>query len=127
MDPVPLDAAPDAAWAGFSGRARIVAFAAERVEVEVEASRPALLVLSEAWYPGWTARTESGARECVVANGWMRAVPVEAGVRTVVLEYRSRWLPLGGLVSLAAAGAIGLVVVRARRATPLSTSAGPGR
>lgn len=127
VDPVPLDAAPDAAWAGFSGRARIVAFAAERVEVEVEASRPALLVLAEAWYPGWTARTESGARECVVANGWMRAVPVEAGARTVVFEYRSRWLPLGALVSLAAAAAIGLVLVRARRATPLSTSAAPGR
>jgi len=127
VDPVPLEAAPDAAWAGFTGRARIVRFAPARVEVEVEASRPALLVLSEAWYPGWTARTEAGARECVVANGWMRAVPVEAGARTVVIEYRSRWLGPGALLSLASAAALALVLVRTRRATPLSTTGGPGR
>ncbi len=88
---------------GGKGNARITAFDRNRVTVEAEADHPGLLVLAEAWYPGWSAAIDGVRAEVIPANAWMRAVAVPAGRHTVVFSYRPRWLPLGLAVTLAAA------------------------
>jgi hypothetical protein len=104
-------------------RVEILSFDPERVEVEVEAATPALLVLSEAWYPGWTATVDGVDVPCVPANAWMRAVEVPAGRHRVVLRFRSRWLAPGALLALFTAAALGGLVYRERRA---AATAAPG-
>lgn len=89
-----------ASTSASQARAEIVAFAPERVEVDVDTDQPGLLVVGEAWYPGWRATVNGREAPCLQANGWMRAVAVPAGRSRVVLSYRSRYLPLGLALSL---------------------------
>jgi hypothetical protein len=97
----PIDGwTPPAAASSRDARAEIVGFAPERVTVDVDAPRPGLLVVAEAWYPGWRATVNGAPAPCVAANAWMRAVPVPAGRSRVVLSFRSRYLALGAAVSL---------------------------
>jgi hypothetical protein len=85
-----------------TGSAHITAFERNRVTVDVDADRPALLVLAEAWYPGWRATVDGKDAAVVPANAWMRAVAVPAGQHTVIFHYRPRWLPVGLALTLAA-------------------------
>jgi uncharacterized membrane protein YfhO len=95
--------------------ARIASFRPERIEVDVEASGPALLVLAEAWYPGWEATVSGQPAVVEPANAWMRAVRVPAGHSRVMLTYRSTYLLPGAGLSAAALLALALAALRARR------------
>jgi hypothetical protein len=103
--------------------AEITAFAPERVVVRSRSDRAALLVVKEAWYPGWSATVDGRPARCVPANGWMRAVPVGPGTHEVVLRYRSRWLGVGVLLSSAAALALVAALASATPANPAVGSA----
>jgi hypothetical protein len=87
----------------------IVSFEAERVALQTRTRHPSLLVLAEAWYPGWSATVDGIETPCVPANAWMRAVAVPAGTHRVELRFRSRLLLPGALLSLLAA--VGLIVL----------------
>ena len=54
---------------------------------DVSASAPALLMLSETWYPGWHATVNGEVQPVLRANGAQRAVPVPAGASTVELRF----------------------------------------
>jgi hypothetical protein len=82
--------------------ARITSFRAERIEIEADTNRRSVLVLAEAWYPGWSATVNGAPAVCRAVNGWMRGVVVPAGRSRVVLTYRSRWLGVGAALSAAA-------------------------
>ena len=84
LAPIEGWAAPTAA-SSRDARADIVGFAPERVTVDVDSAQPGLLVLAEAWYPGWRATVNGAPAACVAANAWMRAVPVPAGASRVVV------------------------------------------
>ncbi|HET8644011.1 MAG TPA: hypothetical protein VFO85_00905, partial [Vicinamibacteria bacterium] len=97
--------------------ARIVRFAAERIELEADTARPGWLILGEAWYPGWRAEVNGTEAACVPANVWMRAVPVPAGPSRITLRFRSRLLLPGAAVSLAAAALLAGCLRRRRLPT----------
>lgn len=71
--------------------------------LEVEAKQNALLVLAEAWYPGWEAEIDGRVYESVPANGWMRAFPVPGGRHQVRVYFRQNYLLPGIFISLASA------------------------
>ncbi len=82
------------------GRATIVEYRPETVRVEVETAQAAILVLVDAFEPGWTARLEGGdALEIFRANGLVRAVLVPAGRSQVLFRYETPWLRLGACLS----------------------------
>jgi hypothetical protein len=107
-----------------TGAADIVSFERESVALRARADRPGLLVLKEAWYPGWEATVDGRPAACIPVNGWMRAVPIPAGAHDVLLRYHSRRLPAGIALSLATALLIGLGPLLARRARPGSGRGG---
>ncbi len=100
------------------GRATILSFEPERIVIGAETSEPALLVLKEAWYPGWRAWVDGRSAPCVAANAWMRAVPLPAGTHDVRLEYRSRFLGAGAATSVVSAALL-LLGPRLLRPRPL--------
>jgi hypothetical protein len=110
-------ALPDHAEPG--GLATISRFEAERIAITVESASPALLVLSEPWYPGWTARVNGTSVPCIPANAWMRAVLVPAGKSQVEMTFHSTYLLLGSVISLAALALVILLLAR-RRAVPVA-------
>ena len=89
--------------------------------VEVDADRPALLVVSQAWAPGWTASVDGEPAEVVRADGVVQGVPVPAGAHRVELVHRAPGLRAGALVSGAT-----LVVLVALSARSRTTSGRPG-
>jgi len=69
--------------------------------IDVQATQDALVVLAEAWYPGWRAEIDGRAFACLPANLWMRAVPVPAGRHQVRVYFHQDYLLPGLLISLA--------------------------
>jgi hypothetical protein len=107
---------PTSALAGTP--ASIRRFEPNELLVDVEARTNALLVLAEAWYPGWRAEIDGRAGACLPANIWMRAVPVPAGRHLVRVYFRQNYLLPGLLISLASAGLWLVAVAKPRRPTP---------
>jgi hypothetical protein len=97
------------------GRATIVEFAPERLRVEVSTAAPGLLIVKEAWYPGWNATVNGQPAPCQPANVWMRAIPVPAGRSEVVLQYHSRFLLLGAILSVIALAVLARMLRRRRK------------
>jgi len=58
------------------------------------------LVLTDSFYPGWTARVDGEERPIELANYFFRAVALEPGDEQVVFSYRSRPYERGRLISL---------------------------
>jgi hypothetical protein len=109
--PVSLPARPGS---DQPGSARIVHFAPEQLAIEVEADRPALLVIAEAWYPGWRAQVNGAPVVCMPVNAWMRGIPVPAGRSQVLLTFHSRFLALGASLSLFTLAGLVVLLIRAR-------------
>jgi hypothetical protein len=99
--PVPEQIPAQAPDGAIGGRATIAQFEPERIVLDVDSPSPAVLVVAEAWFPGWGANINGRPAECFPANAWMRAVLVPAGRSQVVLAYRSTYFALGAAVSLA--------------------------
>lgn len=99
-----------------AGTAVVSRFGLNAVDVEVDSPGRAVLVLAEAWYPGWVAEVGGRPVPCAPVNGWMRGVPVPAGRSLVRLRYRQGGLAAGALAS--AAGALVLALVGWPRGRP---------
>lgn len=94
-----------AATAGATGTATIRSYAPERVVIDTESIDPALLVLSDAYYPGWQATVDGAPAPILPTNVLFRGVAVPAGRHTVVFAFAPTSWRNGLLV-----GAMGLLL-----------------
>lgn len=69
---------------------RLVHFDRDEVIVAVDAPAPGILVVNEAWAPGWEADVDGRATPVFRANYHLRAVAVPAGASVVRLRYAPR-------------------------------------
>ncbi|MBN1639590.1 MAG: hypothetical protein JXA09_00050 [Anaerolineae bacterium] len=104
---LPLDGPP-----GY-GAATVTEWSPNRIVVRVEVDAPALLVLSEVWYPGWEVTVDGQPRVPYMVDGIVRGVYLDPGAHTVLWRYRPRSLIWGAAVT--ACGIAGLAVVEAGR------------
>jgi hypothetical protein len=72
----------------------------ERVVLRASMACGGLLILSDAWYPGWQATVDGAAAPILRANHMLRAVPLAEGDHEVEFVYRPRSLLVGGMISL---------------------------
>jgi hypothetical protein len=89
-----------------ASEARIARFEPDRLVVRTRSEIPGILVLGEAWYPGWGATIGGNPAAAFPVNGWMRGVAVPPGANEVVLAYRPRLLAEGLLVTILSAAVI---------------------
>jgi hypothetical protein len=92
------------------GSAQIVAYAPEQIRLQVDVqtvdNEPALLVLSDAYYPGWQATIDGIDTPIYATNHLFRGVFVPSGEHDVTFVYRPQswqrglWTSLVGLVIL---------------------------
>jgi uncharacterized membrane protein YfhO len=85
----------------------VVSYTPERIEITLSAiHQSGLLVLSDTYYPGWTATVNREPAKIYRTNVMFRGVPVPKGESTVVFEYKPGWWPgiliFGGLTWLLA-------------------------
>ncbi|HWI05086.1 MAG TPA: YfhO family protein, partial [Acidimicrobiales bacterium] len=90
-----------------------------RWRVEVDGAAPALVVVAEAWFPGWEAKVDGRKAPLVEADGGFLGVPVDAGSHVVTLEYhRPAAAVLGRVVTLATLLTVAVLALRGRRRAP---------
>jgi hypothetical protein len=103
---------PAAAEAATAGRAGITLYTQQRVEVAIEAAQPALLVLTDSYYPGWTAHLDGAETPILPADVAFRGVPVPPGAHQVTFEYVPASFWIGVTVAVAALALLGLALWR---------------
>ncbi len=89
-----------------------------RVHVRVEGAQPGVLVLADAWYPGWRATVNGEPTPVFPVDALFRGVQVPEGNHDVVFHYAPQSFTTGLWIS-AAAGLVfllGLINVWRRRA-----------
>jgi hypothetical protein len=80
--------------------AQIVIDDPERVAIDVRVDRPSLLVLADAFAPGWRVRVGDEVRPLLQVNHYVRGVLVEAGDRHVEFSYTPPGLVAGLVVAI---------------------------
>jgi uncharacterized membrane protein YfhO len=74
---------------------------AEHITAEVEASAPAMVVLSQAYYHLWHAYVDDKPVPLLRANYAFQAIEVPAGRHKVRLDYEDKGFQLGVVISIA--------------------------
>jgi hypothetical protein len=90
--PVETCAAPDTV--------KLVEHGADRLVINAEMACDGMVVLSDAFYPGWRARVDHRIAKIYEVNGAMRGVAVPRGRHTVTMRYRPVSVYLGAALSL---------------------------
>jgi hypothetical protein len=65
-------------------------FSPSSIHLRVEAPVAGYLVVNEAWFPGWEASIAGQQLSVEPVNGWMRGVPLPAGIHEVQMRFRPR-------------------------------------
>ena len=94
-----LESCPSQGASAALGSVRLVRYQPERVQAEVNAAAPALLLLADTWDAGWSARLDGVSAPSLAADGALRAVAVPAGPHRVEWSYRAPGLAGGAIVS----------------------------
>jgi hypothetical protein len=91
---------------GASGSVRVVAERNARVTLRATLRRRGLVILDDAWAPGWTVRVDGRPAPALTTDVVLRGVVVPAGSHTIEWSYA-----VPGLRSGAALSGIGLLIV----------------
>jgi hypothetical protein len=91
--------------------ADITRFTPGEIVIAAQSSGPALLVLSETFYPGWRAFVNDVESPVYRTNHALRGVRIEAGKSTLRLVFEPHSVRSGLRVSLAFAALLGLLGV----------------
>jgi hypothetical protein len=115
----------DAAIATAPGRVLSLRRDAEEVEVEAESDGEGLLIVNDAWDPGWAAELDGRPVPILPADVLVRAVRWPAGRHRLRMAYDPPEVALGAALSAAGVAVALLVVLRARsRAAPPAPGGG---
>ncbi len=82
------------------GKAEILAYSEDRIEVSTNLAANGWLVVSNTFYPGWEATTDGKPVPVQLADCALMAIPLAAGRHNVVLAYRPKSIARGKVLSL---------------------------
>ncbi len=108
------------------GQANVTTFKPESVTIQTTSSTPAILSISQVYYPGWQATIDGQSATLLRADTALMAVAVPSGDHTVQLDYRPASYSVGAAISLItiivlALGALSGLAIPFRRTNPEST------
>jgi uncharacterized membrane protein YfhO len=78
----------------------VTGYGTDKIALRTQSKSPGYLVLSEVFYPGWTATVDGRRGDIQLGNYLFRVVPLEKGEHEVVLTFVSRSFWVGGAISL---------------------------
>ncbi len=73
-----------------TGAITLVSYAAEQIVARVATNTPALLVIADSYYPGWTAQIDGEDAPVLPVNAMLRGVFTPVGEHVVTLTYAPR-------------------------------------
>ncbi len=100
-----------------TGEAKIVDYAANKIEIKAITSAPQFLVLTDSYYPAWQAKIDDQPTKIYPANHAFRAIKVPAGEHQIVFKYQSLWFKIGALITLLSfLGALVFAILKTKHA-----------
>jgi hypothetical protein len=93
----------------FPGEATIRLYENNRVEISAQLSEPGILVLTDAFYPGWKVFVGGKEQKVLRANYLFRGVELPAGEQMVEFIYEPDSFKLGLIISLLTVGLLVIV------------------
>ncbi len=106
---------------------RVLSRRLDAIEVEAQLAAAGVLVVLEAFEPGWVATVDAAPAPVLRANGLFRAVRLEAGRHRVRFAYRPRSVAYGAAISaFGLAAALGLAFLARAHASRLKGAAARG-
>jgi hypothetical protein len=102
--------------------ASVIEYDPHKVVVDTETTAPGILVLSDAWYPGWRVTVDGQNAEILRVNYALRGVYVDGGTHRVEFQFRPHSLYLGATTTLGSLLLAALVVWLDRRRCRNSTA-----
>jgi hypothetical protein len=120
IEPVPL---PEHAGAARSADiAHVRHWQSGNIVVDVQTQTPALLVLSQRFYPGWKAQVDGHGAPILHVDGGLQGVEVPSGSHGITLEFappRLPWLLLVAAITLFGVAALLVIGSRPGKRPPL--------
>jgi uncharacterized membrane protein YfhO len=90
---------------------KILSYRPERVEMEARITTPGLLVLTDSYDVGWSARVDGKRADVLPSNYAVRGLPLTSGTHTILYEYHCPGFVSGLLLGLLALAACAGVVI----------------
>jgi hypothetical protein len=124
-EPTPV---PEPDESPAAGTVRVLGSTTDTLELQVELGRAAILLVTDAYDPGWrvvpVGPAPQGRYEVLRADGVLRAVPLAAGTHRLRMEYAPAGFRLGRVISVVALGLYGVACgLWWRRGRPRSSGA----
>jgi uncharacterized membrane protein YfhO len=85
---------------GGTGKVEITKYKFNRIELDGDTDKEAILWLSEIWYPAWRATVNGEKVNVGKANYSFRSITVPAGHSKVVFKFISAYFNIGAVISL---------------------------
>jgi hypothetical protein len=95
--------------------ARVVNYEPNRIVIETDSGTDSVLVVSEAFYPGWKATVNDEPATILLADYLLRAISLPAGKHQVVMYYTAPAVVSGAIISSATAVLLALMFIFSRR------------
>lgn len=83
-----------------SNKVRLEKFTNDSFEFEAETNKPGVFVLSNSFYPGWTAKIDGKVTEIFAANINNQAISIPTGSHKVSFSYQPKQLRIGLIITL---------------------------
>jgi hypothetical protein len=93
VDAASARALPLARLGSQTGSVRLLRYSADRIELEVEAASPSVLMVADSYSPYWHAWLDGAETRLFPADHAFQGVLVETGRHAVVLRYRPEYAP----------------------------------
>jgi hypothetical protein len=101
---------PDSAAGSDPGAVEILEYGPNEILIRADVRRPAHLVVSDTYYPGWRVFVDGAETEVLRADYAFRAVALGPGVHAVRMVYRSRFFSVGVIFSAAGIGLLAVLI-----------------
>lgn len=88
---------------GAKGTVKFLTYEMDQLELEVVATSPSMLVMSETYYPGWKSFDNGVETRILRANHAFRALALETGIHRIIMLYRPWPLRIGIFASMTSA------------------------
>ncbi len=98
-----------------TGTVTITSYRPNRIRLQAELKRPAFVVLSEVFYPGWQAFVDDRPTDVLAADYILRAIAVPQGAHRIEVRFRPQSFQWGLIVSLCSLTGAGIFLIRSRR------------
>ncbi|MFV2016820.1 MAG: YfhO family protein, partial [Candidatus Heimdallarchaeota archaeon] len=85
------------------------------IQIVVSTPTDSILVLSDLWFPGWSAYLDGIEIEIYRANYLLRALPIPPGSHTVEFKYRPLSFTIGASLTTITLISMGFVLWKTRR------------